>query len=129
MTIGVSHNRPPQQKEATNKEGYSPVERTTLLDGLRDRLLIRSSSGSELMLQGCRAGSTGEYLTTAKVTMAAGTEWHVKKVTSGDAEALFRRDTKVTVGEPFGLLIHYLREDRRIWVNLGTVTEICVTRP
>jgi hypothetical protein len=128
MTIDVSHNRHPQQKGA-GKEDYSPVERITLLDGLRDRLLIRSSSGSELMLQGCRVGSTGEYLTAAEVTMAPGTDWHVKKVTSGDAEALFRRDAKVTVGEPFGLLIHYPQEDRRIWVNLGTVTDIFVSRP
>jgi hypothetical protein len=126
MAIDVSYHKSSQQM-GTNREGYSPVERISLLDGLRNRLLIRSSSGSELMLHGCRAGSTGEYLTAARVTMAASTDWQVKKVTSEGAEALFRRDAKVTVGEPFGLLLHYPQEDRRIWVNLGTVAEICVS--
>jgi len=58
--------------------------------------------------------------------MADGTDWHVKKLTTDAAEALFRRDAKVTVGEPFGLLLYYPQEDRRVWINLGTVSEICM---
>jgi hypothetical protein len=125
MGIDLSDQRFADWDEGT-KENCNFVERIGLVDGLRDLLLIRSSSGSELALHGCRVGPAGEYLTAAKVAMADGTDWRVQKVTSDAAEALFRRDAKVVVGEPFGLLLYYPDEDRRVWINLGTVDQICV---
>lgn len=125
MAIDISDQRSSHDDKVDNASCNS-VKRIGLLDGLRDLLLIRSLSGSELMLHGCRAGSAGEYLTAARVAMADGTDWHVKKLTTDAAEALFRRDAKVTVGEPFGLLLYYPQEDRRVWINLGTVSEICM---
>jgi len=102
------------------------VDRIAIVDGADDYMIIRSASGSEIILGPWRLTGVGECVTSARVSMAAGTHWQVDKIRSDSTEAIFLRDAEVAVGEPFSLVLSPSSEHRHLRINLGRVSAISV---
>jgi hypothetical protein len=102
------------------------VDRIALVDGAHDYMVIRSANGSEIILGPWRLTGMGDCVTSARVSMAAGTHWQVEKIRSDSTEAYFLRDAEVAVGEPFSIVLSPSSERRHLRINLARVTAISV---
>ena len=100
------------------------VKRTQVIDRLHHNLVIRSADGSEVTLHGYHISGRGEFSTSAEVSLSKHTKWNVEELAIKSAEARFRRDAEVAVGEPFGMLLYCPPTDRRVWINFGRVEAI-----
>src|SRR5215813_13301521 len=100
---------------------YHAVMRVALVDGAFSHMLIESEDGSELALGPWRMTGAGDYVSSARVTMADGTDWQVDPIFGDLVEARFERNAEVAVGHPFSIVLFFPAENRPFRINLGKV--------
>jgi hypothetical protein len=82
-----------------------------------------------MVLQDARLDVVGQCLAWATVHLIPTAEREVDVDETACAEARFRRDAEVAVGEPFDITLHYREPDKRVLCGFRQVAAIAVCPP